>query len=198
MPSVRVKRSQYAHIDDIFPEGSQGRPRSQSVNHPNEQTSSSVAQPPNVRHRSHTVSGLGGNPSQRRPTSKISDHIMATCRTPRLESAQFSYDRQSSRTGRPRAATDSGLRPNLDRSEVISLQGSNENIIYHGDAQRLGRINSAFSTHEEDDEDGEHHHDDIVEHLEVIGMFATSPRTMHADASCDISKQTLLLLLSPL
>lgn len=174
MPSVRVKRSQYAHIgDDIYLEETHGRPRSRSVNQPYDQEAgSSATRPPHVRHRSHTISGLGGysNPAPRRTTSKISEHIMATSRTPRLESAQLSNDPQSSRAARSRSGTQSGLSPPpVDPPDVISLQGSNENIIYLGDANRIGRIGSSFTNEEHDD--AEHHHDDIVEHLEVIGTL---------------------------
>lgn len=95
---------------------------------------------------------------------------MATSRTPRLESAQLSNDPQSSRAARSRSGTQSGLSPPpVDPPDVISLQGSNENIIYLGDANRIGRIGSSFTNEEHDD--AEHHHDDIVEHLEVIGTL---------------------------
>ncbi|KAI0773454.1 hypothetical protein BC629DRAFT_1595215 [Irpex lacteus] len=155
MPSVRVKRSQYAHIDDIFPEGSQGRPRSQSVNHPNDKQ---VPRSPSL-----PMSGIARIPSA----------VLAVIPPNVAQRARFRITLWPLPYTPPR-----WLRPNLDRSEVISLQGSNENIIYHGDAQRLGRINSAFSTHEEDDENGEHHHDDIVEHLEVIDPAIATVTTL--------------------
>ncbi|KAI0347243.1 hypothetical protein BDW22DRAFT_1322640 [Trametopsis cervina] len=132
----------------------------------------STSRPLNVRNRSHTVSGVGvGYTGERtiprRPSSKISDHIMSSNRTPRLESAQLNSQYQRRETGRSRSNTQSGYRSSLEHSDIISLQGSNENIVYHGDARRMGRIGSALSVHDEDD-NGEHHHDDIVEHLEVI------------------------------
>jgi hypothetical protein len=176
MPSVRVKRGQYAsyaNIDELSAEGTQGRPRSQStLQSPGSPASFEVPQPPNVRNRSQTVSGVGGYAGQRRPTSKISDHIMSTSRVPRIESASFNPDHRVL-AGQPLSspqAGQSGVRRSTDHS-VISLRGSTENVVYHGDAHQLGRIGSALSHTTEGDEN-DHHHDDIVEHLEVIGTLS--------------------------
>lgn len=196
MTSVRVKRGQYLALQDVFPEQQPARPRARSVAQP--QSPSPAANPSltdlparstHPRHRSYTLDGgelLAPSPQRRglrRPPSKISDHIMSSMRTPRLESATLRND--DTRTRRDAMPTPTlHQESRLPRtSDVISLQGSTENIVYHGDNQHLGRIGSAFgSVTEEGGDEEQHHSDDIVEHLDVIGahvLLSSHPNTAH-------------------
>lgn len=93
---------------------------------------------------------------------------MSTNRNERRDRSGRSRDQQ---TSMPSVGEEPG--PSADRLDVVSLQGSNENIIYHGDGRRPGRIGSALSFSDEGDE-AQHHHDDIVEHLDVIGTLQAS------------------------
>ncbi|KAI0702885.1 golgi-body localization protein domain-containing protein [Cytidiella melzeri] len=111
---------------------------------------------------------------------RISDHIMSAYNTPRLESAQFNDGPQRTQGGRSRSstqATQRGLGASATHSDVISLQGSHENIIYHGDAFQQGRVGSALSVYESGRYE-DHHHDDIVEHLEVIDPAIATVSTL--------------------
>lgn len=74
--------------------------------------------------------------------------------------------------GSPLLSAD-GRRPRgEERDDVVSLHGSTENVMYHGDGRHMGRVGSVLSAHDEDDE---HHEDDIVEHLDVIGELLHLP-----------------------
>lgn len=57
---------------------------------------------------------------------------------------------------------------------MISLEGYNEDVLIPEDpGHEPGRIGRALSitSSQQDDPFEEHHHDDIVEHLDVIGMY---------------------------
>lgn len=174
MHSVRVKRGQYASLQDR-PQGRITRPRSRSLatvfGSPTLPSTPAFTsnEPTHARHRSQTVSGPGGDPSDstsspprtlRRPSSKIHDHIMSSTRGGSFRRHLHPEEAQNSPL--------LGRRRNEDRSDVVSLQGSAENVEYRGDGRRMGRIGSALSL-PDGMHDDQHHEDDIVEHLDVIG-----------------------------
>lgn len=176
MPSVRVKRDrarQYTTLQDVYaPDDVSRRPRSHSVaaESPScEPVRASFAElpanSPQTRRRSYTVTGgtVDSRQSQRLPRapSRIYDHIM------RDEAPRPRKD--STATG-GRREQQSGH----EDSDVISLQGSTENIMYRGSGHHTGRIGSALGGPDFGSEDT-HHHDDIVEYLDVIGTFFMPP-----------------------
>lgn len=191
MPSVRVRRersSQYTSLQDVYSaEDVARRPRSQSVTQPSTSNVGPSGSPViglsatgrHPRNRSYTVDAGGtvaSRQSQRlpRPESKIYNHIMSTPPTPRLDNA---LTLQAARARKESNATGSA-RDHHSHSDIISLQGSAENIVYRGDGHHAGRIGSALGGGSDLDSEERHHHDDIVEHLDVIGMsFCIVPCT---------------------
>lgn len=183
MPSVRVKRGQYAFLDDAdapltLPAT---RPRSRSIagifSAPAPGTPAPVPDSRGERPRSHTINdaappqvGASRPPpprTLRRPPSKIHDHILGIQRSP---SPAFQRIQVDAKRARANSSADAGsaVRRSEDGTDVISLSGSNENIVYHGDSGHPGRIGSALSL-PEDERQALHHHDEIVDHLDVIG-----------------------------
>ena len=200
MHSVRVKRGQYASLQD-GPQERITRPRSRSLatifGSPTLPSTSVVPVLPqeqgHVRQRSQTLSVPGGDPTRstvspprtlRRPSSKIHDHIMSSTR-----------GGSTRRYLQPEGGPDSpllGRRRDDEGSDIVSLQGSAGNVEYRGDARRMGRIGSALSL-PSDEYDDAHHEDDIVEHLDVIGKCDVLPSRRcptdrplyHRSCNCD-------------
>ncbi len=192
MPSVRVKRGQYSYLFDGQQDDStaQRRPRSRSIasilgqNPTSPQGAPTQEAPPSPltelqhgRQRSRTIdTAVSDAPTPgrlQRPPSRISDHIMSSARTPQ-RTGMSSAEVRTRASDSPRLTAEKRDRSSQDGGDTVSLQGSTENIVYHGSG-RPGRIGSALSLPTSQrssyDLNDEHHHDDIVEHLDVIGMF---------------------------
>lgn len=201
MPSIRIKRS-YSTIqedpdDQHFLAPPPRLPRrsiswSQLYKQPDSsdplaQALEKDSQPP-TRPRSNTVGGgpprptLNQNASPGTPRlgarvpSRVRQHILNSARVPRIQSPLVERNDDSFLAQARRSI--SSLSHRSDRSDMISLEGYQENILIPADpGHEPGRISQAFSNQssQHDDPFEEHHHDDIVEHLDVIGMSKNMP-----------------------
>ena len=191
MPSIRIKRS-YAAIQESedeqqFLEPTPRPPRrsrswgqifEEPETSPPLVKASEKGPQPRIRPRSHTVDG-GPPPSQNEGTprlrarvpSKVRQHILSTTRVPKPQPTVVEQRDDSLLAQAQRSISSLSHRSN--RSDMISLEGYQENILIPAEPGREpGRISRALSNQssERDDPFEEHHHDDIVEHLDVIGM----------------------------
>lgn len=73
---------------------------------------------------------------------------------------------------------------------MMSLQGSQMDVLVPRDDREPGRVGSALSLPDSEmlqlDWDGEHHPDDIVEHLDVIGIPQRSFTSVRTHLMCMI------------
>ncbi|KAK7695911.1 hypothetical protein QCA50_000550 [Cerrena zonata] len=200
MPSIRIKRS-YAAIQENAdgqqflepPPRPQRRSRSWSQIYQQPQTSvpplpvPEKAPQPRVRPRSHTVDGGPppvaqdeGTPRLRtRMPSRVRQHILSMPKVPRVQSVE---QRDESLIAQARRSIHS-FSTRSDRSDMISLEGIQEDILIPADpGHEPGRISRAFSNQSSeqnrDDAFEEHHHDDIVEHLDVIDPQVATVSTL--------------------
>jgi len=171
MPSVRVKGGTYSNLDDIFLE-------------PLEPVVDRDEPEPSPRHLlprlSHPVLRQDGAYPQPSPSSgarprssTIASRVHAHC-TSSLRSPQLVNHAQDDAPVSPQyltpVASPTHLHPH--RSDMMTLEGLQADVRVSSH-RALGIIeNSINSTTGDDDQDGhsEHHHDDVVEHLDVIGM----------------------------
>lgn len=187
MPSVRVKRGQYTYLLDE-PQDDSLRPtrrRSRSVagifN-----SSSAPPQPAPLtesprghgRRRSQTVytsrdtNDAPGSPPRRQP-SWVVGSIMGSTRGFRRGSTARRRRDPSQNVGYT-SPQEEGERGAEDDRNMVSLHGSQEDVVYRAQGTHPGRIGSALSLPNSEDSsydlnEDAHHHDDIVEHLDVIG-----------------------------
>lgn len=175
MPSVRVRRtSDYTQLDD---QGNVKRntrertalgtvfPSLQNLKRPSSSGGelSVVSPPPATRPeiRRATISGpRAASPVIRRPRagSRVVDHIVK----PRPSGSSLRQQRSTT-----------PLRRDESSSHVI-FEGSQADVVLdHQVGEDPGFIESALSLHSGHSAavEDEHHHDDIVEHLDVIGML---------------------------
>lgn len=183
MPSIRVKRG-YSTLQEspLLPaaEAPQAvtRPRSRSLAHiftpiPQDQPAQDAElRPSHNRRRSQTVTEGAITPGTRtlpRQPSRILNHIMSSTKIARPEARSLRHRASSVLSGVRRSFS----RTSRDRSDMVSIEGRQEDILVPADpGHEPGRLGSALSIRPEDARDPfeEHHHDDIVEHLDVIGV----------------------------
>lgn len=178
MPSVRVKRHVYSSLGYQSRAGpSEGSPRPRSLANlfkwpllegppsplPNE---SPTIRPPPI---ATTMS--------RRTGSRVQDHLIPLLGQERARARAMSLSQRYHQSPRPSGD-----------SAVVMLEGENVDVQVPGDDEP-GRIDStlSFSSYNDPEHSGrDHHHDDIVEHLDVIGVFPSSsynPRVAHQNIS---------------
>lgn len=188
MPSVRVRRTDYAQLDDqgnvirdtqertglgsVFP-SLQKRPSS-SGGEPSRLSPPPATQAETSRSRRATISVPKPDEAQRSPSpvirrpragSRVADHIVR----PRPSAGGLRQQRSTTPLRR-----DGSVRSSSTTQSPVVLEGSQADVVLdHQVGDEPGFIGSALSVHSGlsiMDED-EHHHDDIVEHLDVIGML---------------------------
>lgn len=195
MPSVRVRRgSQYTTLSGSE-NGDQNDERGTATGgatRPRSRTIASIYSSFRQSAQAQEADTSGASPSQLRPerpfnslnrSSKVEDAIKKQAsRTLRPSDARRSFSPSGGHSGRAsyeydRDHSDVGSRP---RDSVI-LEGSQADVVVPRDGP-MGRVGSALSvtdSHVDSFDDSStdelnHHEDEIVEHLDVIGMMAMS------------------------
>lgn len=185
MPSVRVRRgSQYASLlgEDELQEQNRGsgitRPRSRTLasiyQNSDPLTIVNVEDAQGAQAESSSGPERASRPgdSPPRPLSKVASSILSHQKSSELLRAPRSQDFGSAHRRRPAYASDSRL-----HDRTLTLEGQQADVIVPNDG-RPGVLESqlSFSSAESDpfsnaSENSLNHEDDIVEHLDAIGML---------------------------
>jgi len=172
MPSIRVRRSHYGALDDLSLEPSTQYPRSlanslggSQPQRPRAKSTSQVDHGNNVIPEPATVPRVARSPGlsvshRPRAASVVSQHVLNVA--PNRMATNSTRDRRiSAHPGSHSSA----------RSGMIELEGDQADILVPSDTQG-GAVGSALNLtrYHESQADEDEHHDEIVEHLDVIGM----------------------------
>lgn len=191
MPSVRVKRSDYSSLRDransedprfsIFHWPTSAHSSQEPTSPQVPSTSPGIrSTSPEIRQRS-PVTGSASPRSdpfdtfppqahrpigRRRAASRVQDHCVPPplSRRPRAEDQVSLYSGHGSQQGRSTSSPSAGF---------VTFEGQNEDVVFRTSSRETGRIGSAISLQEGMPVEvvgDDHHHDDVVEHLDVIGM----------------------------
>jgi hypothetical protein len=214
MPSVRIKRTEYAQIDDqaaapaelaTFPQSltnifsAPRRPGSSG----GEATNVSPVEPQG-RPRRATVAGCSDTPmlpirpqvTIRRPRagSRVADHVMSRASMVGLRNRRSAL----SMSGGGGGGSGGGSRPSSARRTPVPsgmelFEGIQAGVILPSATGAPGILHDNLShTHtglSDTDEEG-HHHDEVVEHLDVIGTFTL----IHIMLDPDLEQSSIQIL----
>lgn len=194
-PSVRVKTGDYAQIHDT-PVPRNRRPSvlelfTPGSSPPNLPSTFLSTSPPAASSGLHATIDDSNSPPRRGRSrgisvsqslhSKISHHVLSETSNKgsrRNGTAARRRGQHESQSSLARSHLSSPLH-SQDENGMMTLEGSQADVVVAADSENPGRIGSALSfasedavhsIHSDDEEEDEyHHHDDIVEHLDAIG-----------------------------
>lgn len=208
MPSVRIKRTDYAQLDEqaAVPAELAAVPRSlANIFSTQRRPGSSGGEPTNAppgdqgRPRRATVAGCSDTPmlaipqvTVRRPRagSRVADHVMSRASMVGLRNQRSALSMNAGGGGSGGGSRPSSARRTPVPSGMELFEGTQAGVLLPSGTGGHGilhdNLSQTYTGFSDTDEDG-NHHDDVVEHLDVIGTFTfihTILSPSHSNCRC--------------
>jgi len=168
MPSVRVKGRTYSNLEDVFLESN-----TPAVDYDGSAHTSPQYLLPRLSLPVLQQDGPNPQPSPspltpRRPrSSTTASRVHAHCTLSSRSSQVLNLAQDASPLYLSPTTYPAHLHPHRGETRTLDGPQTNVRISSHGEP---GLVENSISSITGDDDQPEHHHDDVVEHLDVIGM----------------------------